>query len=347
MSDTTLAGLLRTAVPFRVSLRSGFRGLSAREGVLIFGPSGAGEFAPFADYDIRSDALWLSAAIEAAYGAWPPAWRDRIPVNAIVPAVAARDAAVLAERAARDHGCRTVKVKVAAEGESLDEDVARVAGVRQGLDDVLGPGVGRIRIDANGAWSPTMAVSALRELAGFGLEYVEQPCRTAEQILEVRRAVDVPIAADELIRRDGIVADVGRFADVAVLKVPTLGGVEATLRVAREVGIPVVISGAMDSSVGLACGIAAAAALPSLPFDCGLGTGTLLADDLVADTTVPSRGAVPVARSNPDPAALDRARTRLARHSGADPARAWLDRLARAWRSGPTPGAAALAGSSG
>lgn len=330
--DAGLRRLLDGAVPFAVPLRRRFRGVTQREGLLLSGPCGWGEFAPFAEYPPDVAARWLAAAVEAAFGTWPAPQRDFVPVNAIIPAVAPDDAAQLTRAAVRDGGCTTVKVKVAQPGESLRDDDARLAAVRDALDAALGPGLGRIRIDVNAAWDVPGAVAALGVLRRYDLEYAEQPCRTLAELAEVRRRVDVPIAADEAVRLadDPAAVRLRDAVDVAIVKVPPLGGVAAALRVAAGLGVPVVVSGALDTSVGLAAGVALAAALPDLPYACGLGTGTLFADDVVADPSLPRDGRLPVVRTAPDPAAVLRAGSRVPDER----ARAWRHRLAAAWRAG-------------
>ena len=322
----SLGEVLDGAIPFALPLRRPFRGLTVREGVLIKGPSGWGEFAPFDDYTDAAAARWLASAIEAAYGAWPVARREAIEVNAIIPAVASADAAGLAREAVLERGCRTLKVKVGAA--DLADDEARVACVRDVLDTVLGRGSGAIRIDANGAWDVTRGETALRRLSAYGIEYVEQPCPDVDSMRELRRRVDVPFAADESIRTSGDPGSirVRDFADIAVLKPAPLGGAEATLRLAEALDVPVVISGSLDSSVGLDSAVAAAAALDDLPFASGLGTGALLAAD-VAATRLPEGGMLAVGRTSPDLPSLLEARDRL------DDERAawWRQRLAAAW----------------
>jgi O-succinylbenzoate synthase len=232
---------------------------------------------------------WLRCAEEAAAGDWPAPVRDRVPVNATVPVVAPEAAYAIVSRS----GCATAKVKVADPGTTLADDIARVEAVR----DALGPS-GMLRVDANGAWSVDDAVTAIRRLdrAAGGLEYVEQPCATVEELAAVRRRVDVPIAADESIRRAGDPYRVRELeaADVAVLKVQPLGGVRACLRIAEEIGMPVVVSSALETSLGLAAGVALAAALPSLPHASGLATRALLTADVAAPELVPVAGALPV-----------------------------------------------------
>lgn len=327
VADTTLRALLDGAVPFALPLRRRFRGLDVREGVLIHGPRGWGEFAPFDDYSDQAAARWLGSAVEAAYGTWPEPVREVVEVNAIIPAVGSDDAIGLAREAVLGGGCRTVKVKV--EGTDLAADEARVAGVRDVLDTVLGRGVGRLRIDVNAAWDVDTASRNLRRLSAYGLEYVEQPCRTPGELRELRGRVDVPIAADESIRTaaDPFAVAVREFADVAICKPAPMGGVEQTLRFAERVGVPVVVSGSLDSSVGLAVSVAAAAALPELPYACGLGTGALLAADLATTTSLPADGVLAVRAPRPDLDALVAAHERLPRGRDAW----WRDRVAAAW----------------
>lgn len=287
---------------FSVPMRVRFRGITVREGVLIEGAAGWGEWSPFLEYAPAEAAAWLRAAQEAADGDWPAPLRDRVPVNVTVPAVGPERAYAIV----RAGGCRTAKVKVAEPGQTLADDEARVEAVRAALDED-GPG-GHVRVDANGAWSVDDAVRAVPRLdrAAAGLEYVEQPCASVEDLATVRRRVDVRVAADESIRR---AADPYRVrdleaADVAVLKVQPLGGVRACLRIAEDIGLPVVVSSALESSVGIAAGVALAAALPDLPHACGLATVQLLERDVVRDPLLPVAGFLPVGRPRVDAAAL-------------------------------------------
>lgn len=285
-------------VPFRVPMRIRFRRTDVRTGVLLHGPAGWGEFSPFPEYGPAYAARWLAAAREAAVDGFPPPVRSAVPVNTTVPAVEPARAAELV----RASGCTTAKVKVAEPGQALADDVERVAAVR----DALGPD-GRLRIDANAAWDVESAVLALARLDRYDLEYVEQPCATLEELADVRRRTDVPVAADESIRtaQDPVRAVRAGAVDVVVLKVQPLGGVARALEVAEAAGVPTVVSSALETSVGLAAGVAFAAALPELPFACGLGTGTLLAADVVDDPLVPVDGWLAVRRPDPDPALLD------------------------------------------
>ena len=283
-----------------VPMRTRFRGITTREGVLLDGPAGWGEFSPFLDYDDAACVPWWRAAREAAYDGWPDPLRDAIPVNVTVPAVGPAHAAQIV---GASHGCRTAKVKVAEPGQSESDDLARLEAVRE----ALGPD-GHVRIDVNGLWDVDTAVTRLPryDRAAGGLEYVEQPCATVEGLAAVRRRTSVPIAADESIRRaeDPMRVVALEAADIAVLKVQPLGGVRACLRIAEQIGLPVVVSSALESSVGIAAGVALAAALPELPYACGLATVQLLERDLVDDSLLPVDGCLPVRRPAPSPALL-------------------------------------------
>jgi O-succinylbenzoate synthase len=330
-----LAELLHDAVPFALPLHRAFRGMTVREGLLIRGPSGWGEFAPFEDYSPQRSAPWLAAAAEAAFGTWPQPVREVIAVNAIIPAVNADDAAALARSAVLDHGCTTVKVKVAAPGEKWAEDEARVASVRDAVDVAMRgteqEGRVAIRLDANAGWSLDDAVRTLSRLVAYDLDYVEQPCADIEDLRRLREEVDVRVAVDESVRVDGVaMSELAGIADVVIVKVGPVGGVRAGVRLVDSWPGEVVVSGALDSAVGLAAGVALAAALPRQPGACGLGTGALLAEDVIAAPLVPVAGTLTVGRVSPDLDALMRARGRL----DEEQARRWRERAVAAWHSG-------------
>jgi O-succinylbenzoate synthase len=283
-----------------------------REVALIDGPAAWGEFGAFVEYEPPEAAHWLASGIESAYGARPSVVRDVIPINATVPAV---PAAQVPEVLARFPGTRTAKVKVAEPGQTLADDVARVNAVRAVIPTV--------RVDANGGWTVEQAVTAANALTADGpLEYLEQPCQTVPELAEVRSRVAVAVAADESIRKaaDPLAVVRAQAADIAVLKVPPLGGVHTLLDIAAAIDIPVVISSALDSAVGIAAGLTAAAALPRLEHACGLGTGGLFVED-VAEPLVGDDGHLPVGPVVPDPA-------RLAALAAAPERRQWwIDRI--------------------
>ncbi|MBO9570320.1 MAG: o-succinylbenzoate synthase, partial [Cellulomonas iranensis] len=279
-------------VVWDVPLRTRFRGLTRRDGVLLRGDAGWGEFSPFWDYDDAAAVRWWRAAREAADEGWPAPVRTHVPVNVTVPAVDPEHAHRIVTASG---GCRTAKVKVAEPGQPAGADEARLEAVR----DALGPD-GAIRVDANAAWDVDTAVRVLASLdrAAGGLEYAEQPVPGVEDLAALRRRTHVPLAADEAVRRSDDPLAVARrhAADVVVLKVQPLGGVRACLRLAEQLDLPVVVSSALESSVGLAAGLALAAALPELPHACGLATAALLAADLVEDPLLPRDGTIAVRR---------------------------------------------------
>jgi o-succinylbenzoate synthase len=294
-----VAALVGTMRAFAIPMRTKFRGITVRAGALIEGPAGWGEFSPFPEYGPRESARWLASAIESATVPWPAPVRDSVPVNVTVPAVGPGRAREIVAAS----GCRTAKVKVAERGQAEHEDVERVAAVR----DALGPG-GRIRVDANGGWTVEQAARMLRLLDRYSLEYAEQPCATLEELARLRRLAGVPVAADESIRKaeDPLRVRAAGAADIVMVKVQPLGGVRPALRVAEACGLPVVVSSAVDSSVGLAAGVALAAALPELPYACGLATMSLLTGDVTASPLAADGGALPVRRPPVDLDALAR-----------------------------------------
>lgn len=271
---------------------------TVREGMLVEGPQGWGEFSPCPDADSAALTRWLTAAVEAGTVGWPDAVRGRIPVAVTVPAVDAARAQLIV----LESGCASADVTVGVYPGSLDDDIARLEAVR----DVLGP-AGAIRCDAKGRWDIDTAVAAIATLvrAAGGLDYVEQPCATVAELAAVRRRVDVRIAVDESLRNapDPRAIALTDAADVAVLSSGPLGGVRRALRVAEACGLPCVVSSAMETSVGLAGGLALAGVLPELQFACGLGTRRLLDGDVVTPSRslLPVDGFLPVAPMPPAP----------------------------------------------
>jgi o-succinylbenzoate synthase len=315
-----LAELIASARVVALPMTTRFRGVEVREALLLEGPEGWTEFSPFAEYDDAEASTWLAASLDYGWMPLPAPVRDRIPVNATVPAV---DAASVPAVLARFDGCRTAKVKVAERGQTLADDVARVAAVRA----AMGP-EGRVRVDANGGWNIDEAEHAVHALAAFDLEYVEQPCATVEELAELRRRVTylgIPVAADESVRKAADPLAVARAgaADLLVIKAQPLGGVRRALGIVAEAGLPVVVSSALDTSVGLGMGTALAAAIPELDFDCGLGTASLFTADVADPPLAAHHGELVVGRVVPDPARLD------ALAAAPDRREWWLQRLTR------------------
>ncbi|MEO8220088.1 MAG: o-succinylbenzoate synthase [Specibacter sp.] len=312
--DEVLAGAHVVSLPMRVK----FRGVEAREVMVLRGPAGWGEFGPFLEYDDGESARWLASALEAGWLGQPERVRDWVPVNATVPAVpAAQVPAVLAAFDAVD----TVKIKVAEAGQSMSEDAARVGAVRHLLPEA------KIRVDANGGWDVEQAVSALRMLSVFGLEYAEQPVASIAGMAAVRKALrgTVLIAADESVRKASDPLAVARAgaADLLVVKAAPLGGVRRALEIVAEAGLPAVVSSALDSSVGISSGLALAAALPELPYACGLGTVSLMAADIAEPSLVAVAGGMEVREVAADPELLARWAAPAERRDW------WLERLRR------------------
>ena len=258
-------------------LKSKFRGITMREVALFQGPAGWGEFAPFLEYEDRESSTWLLSAIDAATNPAPMAHRGLVKVNATLPALnSAKEIEELLQSFAE---CDTVKIKV---GENLGEDILRVARVRALLPKA------KLRLDVNGGWSVAEALIALYEIyEKVGpLEYVEQPCATLEELrlLKEKLVIEIKIAGDEVIRKakDPFAIDLQGAVDVLMLKVAPLGGITRAREIGAHHKLPMVISSALDSAVGISYGLQLAASLPSLDYACGLATGQLLSADIAA-----------------------------------------------------------------
>lgn len=327
--------LFERVVPVALPMMARFRGLTVRETCLVKGPAGWAEFAPFTEYDVPEASRWLLAAVESAALPMPRPLRDRVLVNATIPAVPAHRVPAIA---ARYPGVSAVKVKIAERGiASLDEDLARVAAVRRALPDAA------VRCDANGAYTHDEAKTALTALARTGpLQYVEQPVADVHGLARLREWVSiarlpVPIAADESIRKVSDPLSVAALgaADVIVVKVQPLGGIRAAASIIEAAGLPAVVSSALESSVGLAAGAALAAHLPlsSTAQDllgtepaAGLGTAALFAGDVAAPGLLPQDGSLPLGRIEPDEQLL------AAHAAGPERARFWTERLEACWK---------------
>ena len=321
-----LTDLLASARVVSLPLRTKFRGVVDREVMLFEGPNGWAEWSPFLEYPDEEAAVWLSAAIEFAYGSMPTLHRDRIAVNATLPAVAPDQVATVL---ARFGSFSTVKIKVAEPGQTPGQDVDRIMEVRKLYPEA------KIRLDANGGWSPELSFSFIKALAGQGieLEYLEQPCKTIDELARLRQMIaessfNVPIAADESVRKasDPMAVVEAEAADILVLKAAPLGGVSRALEIARGAGLPVVVSSALDSSVGISMGAHLAAALPDLRFDCGLATASLLAGDVTREPLLPVDGFIDVRRVEIDQQKLDIFEAEDHRIDW------WVDRLDRAFK---------------
>jgi O-succinylbenzoate synthase len=273
MIDQLLASMQVVALP----LKSKFRGITVREVALFEGPAGWGEFAPFLEYDDVESSTWLLSAVDAATNPAPMAYRGFIKVNATLPAI--NNAKEIEELLQSFAGCDTVKIKV---GENLGEDIVRVARVRALLPKA------KLRLDVNGAWSVDQALINLYEIyEEVGpLEYIEQPCATLAELRQLKEklVIDFKITGDEVIRKakDPFAIDLQGAVDVLMLKVAPLGGITRAREIGAHHKLPMVVSSALDSAVGIGYGLQLAASLPSLEYACGLATGQLLSADVAA-----------------------------------------------------------------
>ena len=285
--------------PVRIPMRHRFRRVDHREAVLIRGPRGWGEFSPFPDYPPEVTTRWLAAALELACTDLPAPKRLRIPVNVTIPAVDPKVAWALTA----ESGATTAKVKIGDPGDDEAVDRDRVAAVR----DALGPS-GMVRVDVNAVWDVETATRRLQALAQFDLQYAEQPVGSVEEMVELKKHVAVPIAADEVVRQSPHPLEVieAGGADVLIVKVQPMGGVQRVQELADRAGIPVVISSAVETSVGMYGGLLAASLLDDLPYACGLGTIALLEGDPTLDPLLPKDGHLEVRRPEPDPVLLER-----------------------------------------
>ena len=261
--------LLETLRVVALPTTTNFRGVTVREVALIHGEHGWGEFSPFLEYDDTESAPWLACAIEAATQPKPQLFRTEVAVNGTIPALNDREEL---ERVVNSFpGVSTFKVKV---GENLSEDIARINTIRS-----LRPNA-TIRIDANGLWSVDQAVSFLQSVGN--IEYIEQPCATIEELRELKKQINVKIVGDEVLRKakDPFAINLSGAVDYLMLKVQPLGGIKRAHKLAEHHNLPVVVSSALESAVGINHGLTLAASFKEMKFDCGLGTGSLLAKNV-------------------------------------------------------------------
>jgi O-succinylbenzoate synthase len=270
-----LQDLLQTMRVVALPTKTNFRGVSVREVALFKGEFGWGEFSPFLEYDATESAPWLQSAIAAATKPSPKLFREKIKVNGTIPAL--NNSADIERIVESFDGVNTFKVKV---GDNLSEDISRLAKVRS-----LKPKA-KLRIDVNGNWSVETAITNLRAIyENIGeLEYVEQPCATIDELKRLKAEVKIPlkIAGDEVLRKakDPFKVDLMEAVDILVIKVQPIGGIEKAHNLAKHFGLPIVVSSALESAVGINYGLKLAASFENLDFDCGLGTGSLLSADV-------------------------------------------------------------------
>ena len=314
--EEALASLRVLALPMRTT----FRSLDVRETALIKGESGWGEFAPFVEYSDQESLPWLESAIEAADKALSPALRESIPINATVPA--SNNEAEIEQILSWYPGVDAVKIKV---GTGIKEDLARIKAVRKYLPKA------KIRIDVNGSWSVDDALininAIYNEVAGDTLEYVEQPVASLDELRQMKEGmtVDVKIAGDEVLRKaaDPFAINLEGAIDILMLKVSPLGGIKRAMDLASHHKLPVVISSALESAVGISHGLALAARIPTLDYACGLGTSALFNQD-ISDIPIIS-GAIKVKSYPIDIAQIERHELKGERLEW------WRNRISRVW----------------
>ena len=313
--EEALASLRVLALPMRTT----FRSLDIRETALFKGENGWGEFAPFVEYSDQESLPWLESAIEAADKALSPALRESIPINATVPA--SNDEAEIEQILSWYPGVDTVKIKV---GTGIQEDLVRIAVVRKHLPKA------KIRIDVNGSWSVKEAllnVNAIYEVTGDLLEYVEQPVASLDELKQLKEGmrVDLKIAGDEVLRKakDPFAISLDGAIDILMLKVSPLGGIKRAMDLASHHKLPVVISSALESAVGISYGLALAARVPNLDYACGLGTSALFNQD-VSDIPIVN-GAIKAANYPIDLDRVERYELKGERLEW------WRNRISRVW----------------
>ena len=285
--------LLESMRVIALPTKTNFRGINVREVALFQGEYGWGEFSPFLEYDYQECAPWLMCAIEAATKPRPQLYRNSVRVNGTIPAT--NDKSVIKSLVETYQGVKTFKVKV---GDNLGEDIVRLAQIRSLGRDI------KIRIDVNGLWSVQDALTNLyafyEEVGPF--EYVEQPCATLEELRELKASIRIPlkIAVDEVLRKakDPFAIDLSGAADFVMLKVQPLGGIARAHQLAEHHKLPVVVSSALESAVGINYGLQLAASFPEMNFDCGLGTGSLLRADVASLPIV--NGEIEITEVEPD-----------------------------------------------
>ena len=313
--EEALASLRVLALPMRTT----FRSLDIRETALFKGENGWGEFAPFVEYSDQESLPWLESAIEAADKPLSLALRESIPINATVPA--SNDEAEIEQILSWYPGVDTVKIKV---GTGIQEDLVRIAVVRKHLPKA------KIRIDVNGSWSVKEAllnVNAIYEVTGDLLEYVEQPVTSLDELKQLKEGmrVDLKIAGDEVLRKakDPFAISLDGAIDILMLKVSPLGGIKRAMDLASHHKLPVVISSALESAVGISYGLALAARVPNLDYACGLGTSALFNQD-VSDIPI-ANGAIKAANYPIDLDRVERYELKGERLEW------WRNRISRVW----------------
>lgn len=317
----SLSDLIGTARVVSIPLKHKFRGVMHREALLFEGPQGWAEWSPFLEYQDEEAAVWLRAAIEFAYEPTPPLRKSSVPVNATLGAIKSK----FFQEALEPFGeFNTVKLKVAEPDQTIVDDLYRVLRLREFYPNA------KIRIDANGGYSVQNAIELAKEIAiaGIDLEYFEQPVKTIAELAEVRlklSRIGIKVAADESVRKvsDPLAVAQANAADVLVLKAQPLGGIRNALAISNEAGLPVTISSALETSIGISMGLHLAAALEVESFDAGLGTVAMFEDDVCEEPLIAKNGKLEVNRVVPSEQKLQKLK------ADAERTEWWLKRLER------------------
>jgi len=219
-----------------------------------------------------------------------------------------------------------LKIKVAEKGQTFDDDIARVAAARRALPNA------RLKVDANAGWSVPEALEALAALNEYDLLYAEQPVATVDELAQVRALVrehslSMLIAADESVRKasDPLKVAQAHAADVLIVKAAPLGGVRRALKIVEQAGLPSVVSSALESSVGIATGVSLAAALPDLPYACGLSTVSLMSTDVTENSLLARDSELQMRQVAPTESALRRVKAE------SEVRDAWVERIRRCY----------------
>ena len=318
-SSFKLGEVFRNHCVVSIPTKTNFRGIQYREAFLFKGSAGWSEFSPFLEYGAEESARWLSAAIEGAYTPWPELQRNSIAINATLPRIPADQVATFLENYP---GCTTIKMKV----DNFESDADRLEAVLDCIPDA------KIRLDVNGGWNLGEARTHLYNyFMQFGniFEYIEQPCSSLEDLAILKSEIPIKIAADESIRKfiGSDFSDLKNIADIAIIKWAPSGGMSEARKLIDSIGLPAVISSAVDTAVGISHGLALAASLPQLDYACGLGTTALLTGDVVSSRPIPVAGELNVGLVEPEPELLQRYA------ADSDRVEWWENRVTEIWNS--------------
>ena len=302
-----------------IPTKTNFRGVTVREAVIFKGSNHWSEFSPFLEYSDEESKPWLQAALSAAYNSWPNLIKKQIPINATLPNVSVER---VPEILSKYPGAKTIKIKV----DSFEKDADLVEAALDYNPEA------KIRLDINGGWDLKNALLNLHDFhLRFGLvfEYIEQPCIELSDLGKLKAEIPMKIAVDESIRKslDSDFSNLKEYADIAILKWQPIGGIEKAISLTKEIGLPVVISSALETGIGLSHGLALASAL-DVTSSCGLATATLLESDIVMEDLSIINGEIEVLSRTPNQGLIEKYRAPEDRKVW------WLERIKRIIDSG-------------